>query len=55
MKIRIRHHRKSWKRCKKVLANGADVLRLYPDPDASELKHAISKQQNVAVEHCLCG
>ena len=54
MKIRIRHHRKSWKRCKS-LANDADVLRLYPDPDASELKHAIAKQQNVAAENVFVG
>jgi len=39
----------------KVLANGADVLRLYPDPDASELKHAIAKQQNVAAENVFVG
>ena len=28
----------------KVLANSADALRLYPHPDASELKQAIAKQ-----------
>ena len=39
----------------KVLANGADVLRLYPDPDASELKHAIARQQNVTVENVFVG
>lgn len=39
----------------KVLANGADVLRLYPDPDASELKHAIAKQQSVPVEQVFVG
>src|SRR3990167_7884585 len=33
-----------------ILSNSADVLRLYPDPDASALKQAIAKQQNVAVE-----
>ncbi len=37
-----------------VLENWADALRLYPDPDASELKQAIAKQQNVAVGKCLC-
>ena len=30
-----------------VLANQADALRLYPDPDASVLKQAIAKQQQV--------
>lgn len=39
----------------KVLANSADVLRLYPDPDASELKHAIAKQQNVTVKNVFVG
>lgn len=39
----------------KVLANGADVLRLYPDPDASELKQAIAKQQSVPVEQVFVG
>ena len=38
-----------------VLANSADVLRLYPDPDASELKQAIAKQQKVAVENVFVG
>ena len=38
-----------------VLANSADVLRLYPDPDASALKQAIAKQQNVAVENVFVG
>ena len=38
-----------------VLANGADVLRLYPDPDASELKQAIAKQQSVPVEQVFVG
>ena len=38
-----------------VLANSADVLRLYPDPDASELKAAIAKQQNVPLEHVFVG
>ena len=38
-----------------VLANGADVLRLYPDPDASELKQAIAKQQSVLVENVFMG
>ena len=39
----------------KVLENSADALRLYPDPDASELKQAIAKQQNVAVENVFVG
>ncbi len=38
-----------------VLAHSADVLRLYPDPDALELKQAIAKQQNVAVENVFVG
>ena len=39
----------------KVLVNSADALRLYPDPDASELKQAIAKQQNVAVGNVFVG
>ena len=39
----------------KVLENSADALRLYPDPDATELKQAIAKQQNVAVENVFVG
>ena len=38
-----------------VLANSADALRLYPDPDATELKQAIAKQQNVSVETVFVG
>ena len=38
-----------------VLANSADALRLYPDPDASELKAAIAKQQKVPVEQVFVG
>lgn len=38
-----------------VLENSADALRLYPDPDASELKQAIAKQQSVAVDHVFVG
>ena len=38
-----------------VLENNADVLRLYPDPDASALKHAIAKQQAIAVENVFVG
>ncbi|MDM1763335.1 MULTISPECIES: histidinol-phosphate transaminase [unclassified Acinetobacter] len=38
-----------------VLENSADALRLYPDPDASALKQAIAKQQNVAVENVFVG
>ncbi|ANF81129.1 histidinol-phosphate transaminase [Acinetobacter sp. NCu2D-2] len=40
---------------KNVLANGADALRLYPDPDASELKQAIAKQQHVSVDQVFVG
>lgn len=38
-----------------VLLNSADVLRLYPDPDATVLKQAIAKQQNVPVENVFVG
>ena len=38
-----------------VLANSADVLRLYPDPDASLLKQAIAIQQNVDASHVFVG
>ena len=38
-----------------VLADSADVLRLYPDPEASALKHAIAIQQNVAVANVFVG
>ena len=38
-----------------VLENSADVLRLYPDPEATELKQAIAKQQHVPVEHVFVG
>ncbi|OTG85987.1 histidinol-phosphate transaminase [Acinetobacter sp. ANC 4558] len=38
-----------------VLVDSADILRLYPDPDATLLKQAIAKQQNVAVEHVFVG
>lgn len=38
-----------------VLANSADVLRLYPDPDATALKQAIAKQQQVEVSHVFVG
>ncbi len=31
------------------------MLRLYPDPDASELKQAIAKQQNVPVDAVFVG
>ncbi len=55
MKIRIRHRQKWWKLVQRVLANSADVLRLYPDPDASELKQAIAKQQHVPVEQVFVG
>lgn len=38
-----------------VLADAADVLRLYPDPDASQLKAAIAHQQQVPVEQVFVG
>lgn len=38
-----------------VLANSADALRLYPDPDATALKQAIAKQQNVVVDNVFVG
>lgn len=38
-----------------VLAEGADALRLYPDPDASELKQAIAVQQRVDVSQVFVG
>ena len=38
-----------------VLANSADVLRLYPDPDASLLKQAIATQQNIDASHVFVG
>nr|WP_174506625.1 histidinol-phosphate transaminase [Acinetobacter sp. Marseille-Q1620] len=38
-----------------VLANSADALRLYPDPDATALKQAIAKQQGVGVSQVFVG
>lgn len=38
-----------------VLENQADVLRLYPDPDALVLKTAIAHQQNVSVDQVFVG
>lgn len=38
-----------------VLAHQADALRLYPDPDATVLKQAIAKQQNVDVSQVFVG
>ncbi|OTG79827.1 histidinol-phosphate transaminase [Acinetobacter sp. ANC 4648] len=38
-----------------VLAHSADVLRLYPDPDATLLKQAIALQQNVDVANIFVG
>lgn len=38
-----------------ILVDSADALRLYPDPDASALKQAIAKQQNVALENVFVG
>lgn len=38
-----------------VLSHQADALRLYPDPDATALKQAIAKQQNVKVEQVFVG
>ncbi|MCO9047814.1 histidinol-phosphate transaminase [Acinetobacter baumannii] len=38
-----------------VLHAQADVLRLYPDPDATALKQAIAKQQNIDVAQVFVG
>ena len=38
-----------------VLTHQADTLRLYPDPDATVLKQAIAKQQNVDVSQVFVG
>ncbi|EXI37489.1 histidinol-phosphate transaminase [Acinetobacter baumannii 846928] len=38
-----------------VLHEKADVLRLYPDPDATALKQAIAKQQNINVSQVFVG
>ena len=38
-----------------VLTHQADSLRLYPDPDATALKQAIAKQQNVDVSQVFVG
>ncbi|EPQ3787390.1 histidinol-phosphate transaminase [Acinetobacter baumannii] len=38
-----------------VLHEQADVLRLYPDPDATVLKQAIAKQQNIDVSQVFVG
>ncbi|MGR0305852.1 histidinol-phosphate transaminase [Acinetobacter beijerinckii] len=38
-----------------VLANNADALRLYPDPDATVLKQAIAQQQNVNIDQVFVG
>lgn len=38
-----------------VLINSADVLRLYPDPEATVLKQAIAKQQHTAFENIFVG
>lgn len=38
-----------------VLTHQADALRLYPDPDAMALKHAIAKQQNIEVSQVFVG
>ncbi|EXQ96042.1 histidinol-phosphate transaminase [Acinetobacter baumannii 1237202] len=38
-----------------VLHKKADVLRLYPDPDATVLKQAIAKQQNIDVSQVFVG
>lgn len=38
-----------------VLTHQADTLRLYPDPDATALKQAIAKQQNVDVSQVFVG
>ncbi|RSO33834.1 MULTISPECIES: histidinol-phosphate transaminase [Acinetobacter calcoaceticus/baumannii complex] len=38
-----------------VLTQQADALRLYPDPDATALKQAIAKQQNIEVSQVFVG
>lgn len=38
-----------------VLANQADVLRLYPDPDATALKEAIAQQQGITASQVFVG
>lgn len=38
-----------------VLANQADALRLYPDPDATELKQAIAQQQGIKANQVFVG
>ncbi|EYD39979.1 histidinol-phosphate transaminase [Acinetobacter baumannii] len=38
-----------------VLHEKADALRLYPDPDATALKQAIAKQQNIDVSQVFVG
>ncbi|MPW44127.1 histidinol-phosphate transaminase [Acinetobacter guerrae] len=38
-----------------ILSHQADVLRLYPDPDVTQLKQAIATQQNVTVEQVFVG
>lgn len=38
-----------------VLSHQADALRLYPDPDATQLKQAIAKQQQVEVSQVFVG
>ncbi|EMO3470796.1 histidinol-phosphate transaminase [Acinetobacter baumannii] len=38
-----------------VLQEQADALRLYPDPDATALKQAIAKQQNIDVSQVFVG
>ncbi|EMT0930519.1 histidinol-phosphate transaminase [Acinetobacter baumannii] len=38
-----------------VLHEQADVLRLYPDPDATALKQAIAKQQNINISQVFVG
>jgi histidinol-phosphate aminotransferase len=38
-----------------VLTHQADALRLYPDPDATALKHAIANQQDIEVSQVFVG
>lgn len=38
-----------------ALADQGNALRLYPDPDAKDLKHAIAQQQNLPVEQVFVG
>lgn len=38
-----------------ILVNQAEILRLYPDPESSELKRAIAEQQHVEIDQVFVG